>query len=160
MAKSTFGDDFENFSLAFIGASEEAVRATVIETWSGTIYATPVREGRLRASWVATGKKPSTKIITTKDKNGSVTVNKMIASVIGQKDWSIFNFTNNAPQSVPVEFGLYPNPVKFGTWVKGKGYEKMSEGGYSKQAPQGMLRINMARAKANLEAEFKKRAPK
>jgi hypothetical protein len=44
----------------------------------------------------------------------------------------IFFFTNNLPYARVVEFGLYPNPPKKGT---GK-----TVGGFSKLAPQGMVR--------------------
>lgn len=43
--------------------------------------------------------------------------------------------STGVPYAPVVEYGLYPNPPKGG---KGK-----TEGGYSKQAPQGMVRISI-----------------
>lgn len=52
---------------------------------------------------------------------------------------SLFLF-NNSPYGRVIEFGGYPQPVKKGTYVRGRGYEKRSQGGYSKQAPGGHVR--------------------
>ena len=147
MAKSTFGDDFDNFTIDFIDGCEEAVRATAIQTWAAIIKSSPVDEGRFRANWFATGKTPSVKVTNKTDYSGSGAISNATQSVLTIKDWSEFNLTNNLPYAPVIEYGLY-----------GDGPETIS--GYSKQAPRGVVGINIANSKRNLEAEFKKRAPK
>lgn len=67
---------------------------------------------------------------------------------------SMFIF-NNSPYGGVVEFGGYPNPVKFGTWVKKqKKFVKFSAGGFSKQAPKGMVRTNVMAFKNRLKRRF------
>lgn len=46
-----------------------------------------------------------------------------------------YSISTGVPYAPVVEYGLYPNPPKSG---KGK-----TEGGYSKQAPQGMVRTSI-----------------
>lgn len=147
MAKSTFGGDFELFAEDFMDASEESIRATAIYTWSAIIESSPVDEGRFRANWFATGKKASTKVTNKTDYSGVAAKANAQQVVMSNKDWSIFQLTNNLPYAQVIEYGLYkdgPNTTD----------------GYSSQAVGGVVRVNMARVKANLEAEFKKRAPK
>tara|TARA_Y100000310_G_scaffold271318_1_gene285747 strand:+ start:217 stop:726 length:510 start_codon:yes stop_codon:yes gene_type:complete len=52
---------------------------------------------------------------------------------------------NNSPQARVIEFGGYPSPVKKGTYRRGRGYERRSSGGFSNQAPRGLVRINSKR---------------
>ena len=52
---------------------------------------------------------------------------------------------NNAPQIKVVEFGGYTKSPRYGTYYhKSKEYEIRSSGGYSKQAPKGMVRTGLA----------------
>ena len=52
-------------------------------------------------------------------------------------------FYNNLPYAEVVEYGDYPDPVEKGTYNKQrKKYEIRSAGGFSKLAPEGMVRLN------------------
>jgi hypothetical protein len=53
--------------------------------------------------------------------------------------------SNNLPYIAVLEYGLYPNPSKGGRTIKGVHYGLNTINGYSRQAPAGMVRINMAR---------------
>ena len=66
---------------------------------------------------------------------------------MGIKDWSTFTATNNMPQSEVIEFGGYNDGPK-------------TVGGYSKQAPQGVLRVNIMRFNKLLDDEAKRVLPK
>ena len=115
------------------------------------ITATPVHfkdGGRLKNSWFLTIGQPSTK---TRGGNSSgsssfAEVGKMPDNVLGKK---IF-FTSNEPHAVINEYGGYQNPVELGTWT-GNAYQKLSAGGYSRQAPNGMARINIKKMKAKVK---------
>ena len=63
---------------------------------------------------------------------------------------SMYWIYNNLEYIHVLEFGLFPTPVKKGTRIPGGGYEIRSEGGFSKQAPGGMVRL----AIADLETEI------
>ncbi len=155
-----FADDFESFIIDFDDATEQTVRATTALTWEAIIDDWPVLEGRSRANWFATNKAPSQAMTSREDKAGKSTTNAAIRQVMNAHDWSEFYLTNNLPYSHVIEFGGYPNPVANGTRQKDGSYKKMSSGGYSKKAPQGAVRINMARSKSLLEKEGKKRLGK
>ena len=52
-------------------------------------------------------------------------------------------FYNNLPYAEVVEYGNYPDPVEKGTYNKRREkYEIRSAGGFSKLAPEGMVRLN------------------
>jgi hypothetical protein len=96
---------------------------------------TPVDTGLLINNWYPTINKPSSRFTQSVDPSGNkskVRVNNLISRIkLGQN----FYFTNNTPYADIVEFGRYPNPPKSPT---GK-----TVGGFSKQAPSGMLRVNL-----------------
>lgn len=74
---------------------------------------------------------------------GSISsVARMPKNVLGKKLY----FTNIMPYANIVEYGGYPNPPEVGTNTAGKGqsptFQKLSSGGYSRQAPNGMVRVN------------------
>ena len=149
--KNSFSKGVEAFNLGFLKGSEESVRVTALKTFTAITFGSPVETGRFRANWFATGSKPSVKSSEGVDKSGNSAVSAMQQVVLGLKDWSVFTYANNLPYSEVIEFGGYPNPSKEGNKTKG---------GYSKQAPSGVVRINIARAGKLLEAEARKKLPK
>ena len=136
----------ENIAAFDVGV-EKAMRGTAIQVFSSIVESTPVDEGRARASWVATGQKPSTKLTTNEDTSGSATIEAIKSTVLSIKDYSSFTLTSNLPYIIPLEFGLY-----------GDGDKTVS--GFSKQAPAGMLRINMNRANKILQEQAARNLPK
>tara|TARA_R110000765_G_scaffold230560_1_gene334060 strand:+ start:242 stop:718 length:477 start_codon:yes stop_codon:yes gene_type:complete len=153
-----FASATKDFNLKFIEGAEDTIRGTTIKLWSAIIEESPVNEGRFKGSWFATGLKPSTKLSGKKDKSGIETKAAAANKVNQQKDVSTFTLTNNLPYAQTIEFGGYPKPVKRGTYLgKGKGYEINSSGGFSKQAPGGVVRVNVKRFNRLLEAEAKKK---
>jgi len=119
------------------------VRGVFFKGGYNIIIETPVDEGRTRANWFFEVGAPSTK--TTKSKNdfaGIRNLNKMPSFIFNKK---LF-ISNNMPNIIPLEYGGYPDPVKKGTWnKKKKKYEVRSSGGFSKQAPNGWVRIMLIR---------------
>lgn len=69
-------------------------------------------------------------------------------------DESIY-IENNLPYINTLEYGGYPDPVKKGTYEKGTGYVIKSRGGFSKQAPHGMVGLTMARYEKLLKEVLK-----
>jgi hypothetical protein len=134
------------------GSIDANTRAITLALFSGIIKATPVDAGgdiaghvggRARGNWQTSVGTPATGTVDSLDASGANAIGQISANMggAGKVTW----LTNNLPYIAVLEFGLYPNPPKHGTRLKGGGYEIRSIGGYSRQAPAGMIRINMAR---------------
>ena len=144
---NNFALDIQKFADSFEDGAEQAVRGATIKLFSAIVNSSPVDEGRFRGNWFATGKQPSTKTTNSADKSGENTKNKIKSTVLGIKDYSTFTITNNLPYSEAIEFGGYndgPNTV----------------GGFSKQAPQGVVRVNIMRFNKLLTDEANRVLPK
>lgn len=145
-------DDFAlevgKFADEFIDGAEQAIRGTTIKLWSAIIKSSPVDTGRFRSNWFATGKQPSVKVnVSTTDKEGNRAIKDATNVVLGLQDWSVFHLTNNLPYSEVIEFGLYGDGPK-------------TTGGFSKQSPQGVVRVNISRFNKLLDEEAKRSLPK
>lgn len=107
----------------------------VKETLQGIILDTPVDTGQLRGNWQATLGSPSNKDLTgTLDPTGTSTVAKAELALSKFKldkhtgKLTTLFLTNNLPYATRIEFGHY-----------------------SSKAPQGMVRINLAKFRNKLE---------
>lgn len=114
--------------------------------YSAIVKKTPVDTGRARANWNVSVGSPDLGVTDETDKNFKNP--KSVPDAPG--DTPIY-IANNLPYIKTLEFGGYPKDVKKGTRVKGKGkkkghYEVRSAGGFSKQAPKGMVGITVANA--------------
>lgn len=160
-----------DFALEVEDANERILKQTVIQLFGDIIRTSPVGRkagdningsGRFRANWFLGGIVASNLETRATDVSGNATVNKMSAGVNAVPGIpEEFSLTNNLPYSEVIEFGEYPNPVKRGTKISKKGvkpavYEKRSEGGFSKQAPQGVVRTNVTRFEGLLEEQARK----
>ena len=157
----SFSDEVNKFALSVKDANEKVVRGTTIALFGAIIRSSPVDEGRFRGNWFASGADPSTRVTNTPDKSGLKTANNMQAVVTNLPQFDTFTLTNNLPYSEIIEFGGYPKQVEKGTKVSKKGekparYEQRSQDGFSKQAPQGVVRVNAARFEKLLEKEAAK----
>lgn len=126
------------------------VSATAFLMFGAVVVGTPVgdfdpdHEGTARGSWVF-------KIGSPDGGFGRRNVNKTGADLriprdglrmLGTKSFLV----SAVPYMQVLEFGGYPDPVKLGTFNKRTGrFEIRSVGGFSKQAPAGMIRVNTAR---------------
>lgn len=136
---------------------ETVMRQVSFKLFSAVILGSPVDEGGFRRNWQASGPTPANGILGGTDKSGSSTISAMGEFVLKTPQWQELTLTNNSPQSFTIEYGGYPSPVKRGTWNKTtKSYEIRSAGGYSKQAPQGVVRVNVLRFQQLLDEEAAK----
>lgn len=121
----------------------DARKKFAFKIYSSVALKTPVDTGRARGNWnVKCGT-----VDTTIDENAKDIQFKSLDDFpTPKKDESIY-ISNNLPYITTLEYGLYPNPPKKGT---GK-----TENGYSKQAPQGMVGVTLAKAKTFLEQVVK-----
>ena len=115
------------------------------------VMSTPVHfkdGGRLKNNWFLTVAQPSSKT-RGGSANGSSSLaelGKMPTYILDKKIY----FTNNLPYANTIEYGGYPNPAQVGTWTGNK-YQKLSAGGYSRQAPNGMARIAIKKMEARID---------
>lgn len=154
-----FSDQVANFASGTKKEIDRRVRGVTLALFRGVILGSPVDTGRFRGNWQTSVGAPAEGALEAVDPSGSAAIANVIANMggAGSQTW----MTNNLPYSEVLEFGEYPDPPKRGTWVKaaGKGkrrvaghFEIRSIGGYSKQAPAGMVRLNMARIADILKA--------
>lgn len=132
-----FDKQIEAFAKKANMSVEKTIRGTSIKLFSAIILASPVDTGRFRANWQASNERPASGEV-----NGfSDPVNKVATYINGAPFANEFTLANNLPYAYKLEFGGYtgngPNTV----------------GGYSKQAPQGMVRINVARFQRILDEQ-------
>lgn len=109
--------------------------------YSSIVKKTPAVTGRARANWnVSVGKVDASTTEETK-KTG---LKHKISEINPNGDEPIY-ISNNLPYITTLEYGGYPSPVKKGTYnKKTKTWEIRSAGGYSKQAPNGMVGVTLA----------------
>lgn len=144
---NSFSLDVKKFADGFSDGAEQAIRGVTFKLFSAIIKSTPVDSGRARGNWFTTGQKPSSKITNKSDKSGSGSISDAQQVIVGIADWSRFTLTNNLPYIEKLEFGGYGDGPK-------------TSGGFSTQAPQGMVRINIARFNRLLEQQAKQDLPK
>ena len=121
----TFSADISKFVRHAKENADKATRLICYDLFSRVMQKTPVDEGTLRKSWVPSTGAPATGTDGENPLSYAMTV----------KYGEVIYLTNNQPYAAVVEYGGYPNPPKNG---KGK-----TAGGYSIQAPAGMVRISI-----------------
>lgn len=108
--------------------------------YSSIVQKTPVDTGRARGNWLISPNAPTGEV----DENATAPKYNAGNAPKADNDESIY-IENNLPYINALEYGGYPDPVKKGTYEKGKGYVVKSKNGFSKQAPHGMVGLTMAR---------------
>jgi len=119
----------------------KTIRGSAIVLFRGIIKMSPVDTGRFRANWMVGMKVPSTETTESTDKAGGTTAMNMAQYINAQKDSYEFTMANNLPYAYKLEYGGYP------------GDGPNTVGGFSKQAPSGCVRVNVARFQAILDEQ-------
>ena len=140
-------------------APERVVRSVTIKLWSAVIKGSPIDTGRFRNNWFASGATPSSETTTANAKTGDAAINRAKQVVVGIADWTNMTLTNNLPYAEVIEFGGYKG--MFGYSHAFVGPTKAAEStntinGFSKQAPQGCVRVNVARFQQLINEEAAK----
>ena len=128
----SFAKDLDKISLNLKGYAEGMVRGTLFALSSRIIKESPVDTGRFRGNWQASVNTPKKGKLQRKDKSGAASINEVSSIVMSLDMGQTFYLTNNLP------------------------YARRLEYGYSKQAPSGMLRINVMRVQSELEKARKR----
>lgn len=111
---------------------EKVRRNYAFALYSSIVKKTPVDTGRARGNWNISVGKDDTSVSDKKMKSG---LKYKENSINAKGDESIF-ISNNLPYITTLEYGGYPNPPKS---KSGK-----TVGGFSKQAPNGMVGVTLA----------------
>lgn len=110
---------------------ETVARKSTLDVFKAVVLKSPVDTGRFRANWNVSQGAPDTTVTDSTDKGrAQAEVSKALTLPVG----GVTYMSNSLPYAVVLEYGLYPNPPKTPT---GK-----TVGGYSTQAPQGMVRLS------------------
>jgi hypothetical protein len=128
--KHTFSSAISKFGKKAVVAADKVRRASIIELTNLIILATPVDTGRLRGNWHTMLNAPYPGASERKDKTGREAMAEVLANLGSLAD--VVYFVNNLPYVEPIEFD-----------------------GHSAQAPDGMLRKNVARWKEIVAAKAK-----
>lgn len=111
---------------------EMVMRSVSLKLFSAIIKASPVDTGRFRGNWQTTGVTPATGLIAGVDPTGNKAVNSAATFITNAPGWNTFTLTNNLPYAERLEYG------------------------WSKQAPVGMVRVNIARFQQLINEEAAK----
>jgi hypothetical protein len=113
--------------------ADKVSRMIALEVFKRVIMRTPVDTGRARSNWQCSIGSPIAGVVSTTDKGGGATVQNA-ATVLQQFGiGKVAYLMNNLPYISHLEYGLYPNPSSGSKTV----------GGFSIQAPQGMVRVSL-----------------
>lgn len=133
--------DLADLADAIGGRVEDIARNFIIELFSAVIMRSPVDTGRFRANWNVSYGSPN---YTTTDSTDANRSSGQVESLRGARVVGMWWLTNALPYAAVLEYGLYPNPPKGG--------EGKTAGGYSIQAPGGMIRLAVAEFRSHLDA--------
>ena len=111
---------------------ETVMRQVSIKLFSAIIKASPVKTGRFRMNWMASDGTPASGTTDATDKSGNIAIGNATSFVLKSADWHEFTLTNNLPYAQPLEYG------------------------WSQQAPQGFVRVNVGRFQNLIDQEAAK----
>lgn len=140
-----FNLSMENFAERTLGKLEVGFKKVAFGLSEDIIMATPVDSGRARGNWFPEINTFSTKEDNNADGSGSIAISKVASKTRALKLGQTFTLTNNLPYIVRLEYGLYP--------LNSKGSKTIS--GFSTQAPQGMVRVNLIKWQQHINNGFR-----
>lgn len=141
----TFALDVRAFVEKTKKNNETVMRQVSLKLFSAIIKASPVDTGRFRMNWqAASGGNTAVGVNNGVDPSGSKAIFQMTSVVTRDPNWYEFTLANNLPYANVIEYGGYP----------GDGPNTI--GGFSKQAPQGVVRVNVLRFQQLIDEEAAK----
>ncbi len=145
---------------------ETVIRNVSLKLFSAIITGSPVLSGRFRMNWQTAGGLPATGVVPGEDKTGRSAQAQAEHFIQSAAYGFEFTLTNNLPYAEVIEYGGYstgfhgppkPKPESTSRFVgplRPKVYNSVN--GYSRQAPQGVVRVNVLRFNALLAEEAAK----
>lgn len=111
---------------------ETVMRNVSLKLFSAIIKASPVDTGRFRNNWNAAGSVPDLKVTEEADKTGTKALAAVTEFTLNYAQWTDITLANNLPYAEKLEYG------------------------FSKQAPTGIVRVNVLRFQQLLDQEAAK----
>lgn len=111
---------------------DTVIRSVSIKLFSAIIKASPVDTGRFRMSWQTSGTEERSGTVAGVDPTGNDAINSAVTFITNVPVAKQFTLTNNLPYAERLEFG------------------------WSKQAPVGMVRVNVMRFQTLINEEAAK----
>lgn len=124
----------------------KGIRSAVIKTWGDIIRMTPVDEGRARGNWFVDSSVKNISGQAVRDKGASYVASRTRRLDLLRQKLFLFN---NLPYIRKLEYGGYS------TKNAGRESSKVTTRGFSKQAPKGMVRLNLLKWRKNLRNAIK-----
>ena len=128
----SFARDLDRFRLKVDAAHSDSARGVALELFRSVIMDSPVDTGRFRGNWQASLQAPATNELERLDLSGGAAIGAMQGVVTGWNGTGVVFMANNLPYAQRLEYG------------------------WSKQAPQGMVRKNVARIQSIVERQARK----
>lgn len=140
-------------SLAFLTLGAAIPINGVPRKVSGVVLMTPVETGRARSSWnvslgspLGTYPPPGQQ---TYDQNNAMTQAGSLLASLGE--YQTVWIASGLPYIKVLEYGGYPDPPQRGSYDRAaRQWVIKSVGGYSRQAPRGMVRVTVEAVRAAL----------
>ena len=115
-------------------------RDVVIEAGSSVIRISPIDTGHFKGNWQLTIDGETSGEIDRKDFSGSATIEALITKANSLTIGQVAYILNHVEYGYDLEYGTYNGPTA-----------KVTEKGFSRQAPTGMVRVTAARLQAIVE---------
>jgi hypothetical protein len=111
---------------------EIVMRSVSLKLFSAIIKASPVDTGRFRMNWQTSGPVPNGGTVAGFDPSGNKAINSATTFITNTPAWQELTLANNLPYAERLEYG------------------------WSKQAPVGMVRVNVVRFQQLINEEAAK----
>ena len=134
----SFHGDIQAFTEKVQHRGDVILRKVALDLFRGVVMKTPVDTGRARGNWMV-----GINRIPTETQLGieNAPMTRIISDVSAARWGDSVALANSVAYIGVLEYGGFPNPP-----IKGS----KTEGGYSKQAPQGMVRITIEQYRPTL----------
>ena len=143
-----FAADLDLFLQGALDRQDVLVRRVMSEAAQSVILKTPVDTGRARANWIAAEDEASTETSESTDANGQSALAAANLVIAGAPRFGRVVLANSLPYIgvlenggfVPTDPGPSKKKGKGGKGIKGRTGETLVSGGFSVQAPEGMVK--------------------
>lgn len=141
---------------------EKTLTGSIFELTRRVVRKSPVDTGRFRSNWLASTRMPKSYYVFDESTDEKQIASRALPEITKAiRTGQSYFLVNNLPYARVIEYGLYKNPVKRGTKNRKTGvYEIRSSGGFSRQAPAGVVRITVKEYKLILKREILKNRSK
>lgn len=129
-----FAEDMAEFAKLTKQRIDVVVRKSALDLQKSAVSLSPVDKGQFRGNWMVGMDAVDRQTVSVTDLTGELSIARTDAALAKWEPGQTIYLTNSMPQAYVIEFGLYGNPP-------GSANGDKTVGGFSKQAPAGMVRL-------------------